>query len=288
LMFSLMYLVAIVSGLAAQAVSDTFAFQPISEGSSFYIGGYTGPFDLAIFSLVIGMIVISLFFEENYGSNQGGGAGSILEDLSAAAKLFRTDVNMVLMAVTLSCFEGSMFAFVFNWTPALASQEVPPPFGIIFAMFMMACMCGASVHTIVSSVQPLKRLTVAIATSIVSFGIMSRVAGDQNLLKACFAAFLMFEFCCGLYFPSMGVLKSEIVPENIRTTMYNIYRIPLNAVVVGLLLTSISLTKCFLFCSVLLTFALVSVMTIRPPKAKQEFVETKASETETQPLVVGN
>jgi len=285
LMFSLMYLVAIVSGLAAQAAADTFTFAPYSEGSSFYVGGYTCPFDLAIVALIIGMILIAALWEENYGSTEDGDSVGMLENLSVSIKLIRTDVRMMLVAVIVSCFEGSMFAFVFNWTPALESKEVPPPHGIIFAIFMMACMCGASVHTIVNSVQPQKRLMATFAISIASFVVMSRVAGDQNFLKSCFVAFLMFEFCCGLYFPSMGVLKSEIVPENIRTTMYNIYRIPLNAVVVGLLLTSISLTKCFLFCSVLLTFALVAVMTIRPPKAKQEFVETRASKTETQPLV---
>merc|ERR1711959_235685 len=74
-------------------------------------------------------------------------------------------------------------------------------------------------------------------------------------LTACFAAFLGFEFCVGVYFPTVGVLKSEIVPEHVRGTMYNIYRVPLNAVVVGLLLTNISMMMCFQICALLITVA---------------------------------
>lgn len=49
----------------------------------------------------------------------------------------------------------------------------------------------------------------------------------------CFLCFLLFEFCVGIYFPSMGTLKSLLVPERIRATVYNIYRVPLNAIVAG-------------------------------------------------------
>ena len=37
--------------------------------------------------------------------------------------------------------------------------------------------------------------------------------------------------CAGVYFPVMNVLKSGIVPEEHRATIYNLYRIPVNAIV---------------------------------------------------------
>lgn len=46
------------------------------------------------------------------------------------------------------------------------------------------------------------------------------------------AAFVLFEVSVGLYFPAMGTIKSKVVPEECRTTIYNLYRIPLNMVVV--------------------------------------------------------
>merc|ERR1719171_2955710 len=124
-------------------------------------------------------------------------------------------------------------------------------------------MCGASVSTIVgSSIKTSMRLVIAFALSIAAFSTMALVAGGQNALCACFVAFLAFEFCCGLYFPSIGVLKSDVVPEQVRGTMYNIYRVPLNAVVVCLLLSNISMIKCFTLCAILMSIAMVSMVSI--------------------------
>merc|ERR1712194_834752 len=50
--------------------------------------------------------------------------------------------RVLCMSVIIACFEGSMYAFVFNWTPALENVRIPPPHGLIFSLFMMACMCS--------------------------------------------------------------------------------------------------------------------------------------------------
>ena len=39
-----------------------------------------------------------------------------------------------------------------------------------------------------------------------------KVAGPQKVPQVCFLSFLVFEFCVGVYFPSIGTLKSELVP----------------------------------------------------------------------------
>merc|ERR1719198_960473 len=44
--------------------------------------------------------------------------------------------------------------------------------------------------------------------------------------------FILFEICVGLYFPAAGTLKGRLVPESCRATIYNLFRIPLNAIVV--------------------------------------------------------
>jgi len=46
----------------------------------------------------------------------------------------------------------------------------------------------------------------------------------------------VFEGTVGLFYPSYGVIKSEKIPEDIRSGVMNIFRIPLNAFVVLLLL----------------------------------------------------
>merc|ERR1719181_2575477 len=118
---------------------------------------------------------------------------------------------------------------------------------------------------------PNLRLMATFAVAVSSFAMMGLAAGEQGSLKLCFMAFLIFEFCCGLYFPTIGVLKSEVVPEHVRTTMYNFYRIPLNAVVVGLLLSNISMIRCFTLCAALLMASLFAVLSIwAAPRTKEE------------------
>lgn len=269
LMFTVMYCAAILAGLAAQAVADGFTFGPISPGSMIYAGGYCGPFDLSIGCLIIGAVLICFLWEENYGS-EGEDTTSTVEKLKDAFSFMVADKNTVLLCLVVACFEGAMFAFVFNWTPALDSKSIPPPHGVIFALFMMACMIGASVATIVgNTLKPNIRLMITIALGIASFALLTFV-GEHHFLATSFAAFLIFEFSVGLYFPSVGALKSEVVPEHIRATMYNIYRVPLNAVVVGLLLSHISMVQCFMLCAVLLSVAFLAVAAMQSDNKADE------------------
>jgi hypothetical protein len=48
--------------------------------------------------------------------------------------------------------------------------------------------------------------------------------------------FMLFETTVGVFYPAYGVIKSEKIPEEIRSSVMNIFRIPLNAFVVLLLL----------------------------------------------------
>lgn len=264
-MFIVMYGVAILAGLVAQYCADSFAFLPISEGSSIYTGGVLAPFDLSILCLMIGLVMISVMWTENYGNHsmEIDNAPTIWQQIGQAYRLAASDRRLWLLCIIVGCFEGSMYAFVFNWTPSLESKAVPPPYGIIFALFMMACMCGASVHTIIAdTVPPAVRLTVIFVFGIVAFAAAARFSGGASV-QLIFSAFLVFEFCVGIYFPAIGVLKSEAVPEHVRGTIYNMYRMPLNAIVVALLLSHISVEGCFSFCAALLCVALVAVVSLQ-------------------------
>ena len=41
-------------------------------------------------------------------------------------------------------------------------------------------------------------------------------------------AFCVFEFCVGLFWPSMMKMRAAHVPEEMRATIINFFRIPLN------------------------------------------------------------
>merc|ERR1719195_1900207 len=72
-----------------------------------------------------------------------------------------------------------------------------------------------------------------------------------------FFAFMAFEACVGLYFPMMGTLKGDIVPEDMRSTIYNIYRFPLNVAVLLPQLLNFSITTTFVVTTFILVNALV-------------------------------
>lgn len=265
--FQIMYLVAILAGIVAQFGADSFKLMPISENSSIFVGGNCVPFDMSAAVLVVALVLIAVLWEENYGSTTSGIIGSqgLAGGLTEALSLFLRTTNISMLCIILSFFEGSMYAFVFNWTPGLEAEKEVPPFGIVFSLFMMACMCGASSSTLLASrVSPRNRLLGICIIGIVAFLTAAVCAGVHGKLHQCFIAFSLFEFVVGAYFPSIGILKSEIVPENVRGTMYNLFRVPLNIIVLLLLLTNLSMSTCFKACAALLVCGFLAVLGITP------------------------
>lgn len=59
--------------------------------------------------------------------------------------LLQSDEKIALLGAIQSLFEGSMYTFVFLWTPALSPNDEEIPHGFIFATFMLASMLGSSI-----------------------------------------------------------------------------------------------------------------------------------------------
>lgn len=55
-----------------------------------------------------------------------------------------TDPRVGLLGAMQSLFEGSMYTFVFLWTPALSPDGEHLPHGMIFACFMVSSMAGSA------------------------------------------------------------------------------------------------------------------------------------------------
>jgi hypothetical protein len=56
-----------------------------------------------------------------------------------------SDEKIALLGAIQSLFEGSMYTFVFLWTPALSPNGEDIPHGFIFATFMLSSMLGSSI-----------------------------------------------------------------------------------------------------------------------------------------------
>lgn len=140
-----------------------------------------------------------------------------------------------MLATTI--FEGSMYLFVFFWSPALKSSRAvsgitdSPPFGLIFSCFMSAMMMGSMLFSAVelrNERDTGKLLLLILALAANSLLIPVLVTAEAIT----FWSFTLFEMCVGLYFPTMSRLKSELVEDAVRGKIYGMMRLPLNVFVV--------------------------------------------------------
>merc|ERR1719440_722172 len=87
-------------------------------------------------------------------------------------------------------------------------------------------------------------------------------------VKIRFVAFLVFEGMVGLYFPMIGTLKGDIVPEDMRSTIYNIYRLPLNVIVLMPLLMNFSISTTFAVTTSILGVAVAAAFLLKSTPKK--------------------
>ncbi|KAF1946430.1 DUF791-domain-containing protein [Clathrospora elynae] len=242
-------------------------------------GTAKAPFMASIACLSLSFVTISRYWGENYGSsnrNIAEGAGLLQQEEAAPApatvsplRTILRDRNILILALVSGFFEGSLFLFIFFKFPALklshklAGSTEELPFGLIFAILMCSMMFGSLLYKHLStSASPLpaqKMLTGILALASVCFFIPGHFR-DERITLWCFC---IFELCCGVYFPAMGSLKSKLIEDGSRASIYGILRIPLNVFVV----LALSTTKegeahrdtVFTTCSVLLVVAAVVV-----------------------------
>lgn len=155
-------------------------------------------------------------------------------------------------------FEGSMYLFVFFWTPTIKAVQKTAgelPYGYIFSSFMASSMAAALIFNIVMQKRPFKYSRLLIGILLAANFCFVKLAGPKTE-DATFWLFCLFEACVGMYWPCTGYLKGRLVGDNDRAKVYGILRIPLNIfVVVSLFIAgdSRSFSKVFGACSMLLT-----------------------------------
>eukprot|EP00045_Choanoeca_perplexa_P006238 m.52941 g.52941 ORF g.52941 m.52941 type:complete len:441 (-) comp13533_c0_seq1:973-2295(-) len=225
-------LVAILSGWGAEFVAVTFD-TPLA------------PFDLSIVLLLLGAGYVYATWSENYGDT----SARVDSNLSDGVREVVSSPRVLVLGAIQSLFEASMYAFVFMWTPALQDDTAPElPFGTIFATFMVCCALGGSLFARLAqqmSVLRLMMLTFTVA------GLSLAVPALSENRSARFLAFLAFEVCVGMYWPAIGTLRADVVQERVRTTVLNLFRVPLNLLVCLLLLNvgTLDVGTIFMLCA---------------------------------------
>ena len=227
--------------------------------------GPTGPFTLSIPFLWVGAVLAALKWKENVAPKaQSVGGGKQEEDstIPSALKLMKEDKRIVLVGAMQALFEGAMYVFVLQWCPAVreavstvawgqAGAAANTPFGKIFSCFMASCLFGSSLFGALQR-RGVSTETIAQGMMMVAAGAMAAAVTMVKYASSCgeyafhvlIAAFLVFEACVGMYFPSIGTLRGKYLPDSHRGVMMNIFGLPLNLIVVSvnLLITYLGVT----------------------------------------------
>jgi len=234
--------------------------------------GPVAPFDAAAFFLTIGGIVIMTTWTENKG-DAGDNNSSLQQQFKEATEAIFNDKKVFYLGAIQSLFEAAMYSFVFLWTPALSPNGEDIPHGMIFATMMLACMIGSSLTGRIMSRPDLRVerymqwvfLASAGALSIPVFihalGMHSGSGFKGGPItaegKIQMLGFLVFEALVGIFWPSMMKMRSQYVPEEVRSTVMNFFRIPLNLFVCVILynVAMFPLAAMFGMCTLFLVLA---------------------------------
>ena len=205
---------AIIAGLVAQCLSDRY--------------GYLAPFLFGIVPLTLGLIVSCFRWSADQPKSNTSFMRGFQESLASM------DKNLWVLGLSQSMFLGTMYTFVFLWTPAMdiAHEGHDLPYGLLFSIFMLMISIGSNIFK-KAELELEKCPFIILTASTLCFAGMAVYIQDEFQL---FVAFILFEAVCGVMFPVYGSLRSMYVPEATRTTVLNIYRVPLNVYVVIMLL----------------------------------------------------
>jgi len=209
-------IVAVIAGVMASYAADAF--------------GPVAPFDLSMCCLFASFCVVCTL-PENYGQSNRK-IGAMIKD---GLGLLCSSPSIMLLGLSQSFFEGGMFTFVFMWTPAI--EEVAGadgiPHGLIFACFMVSCILGSTIFGFFSS-RGTRTELIAFFNYIAAIGFLWLSSRADFLTRN--IAFLGFEACVGVFWPCAMSLRSKYIPEEVRATIMNFFRIPLNVIVVIVLM----------------------------------------------------
>jgi len=268
-------------GFASSLLSNTLTWASFLNGFTAIISGlignvvvslfnYASPYGFAIVIFAISAYYIKFNWEENYGNievrndKEEGISNKINEEKKSSSalvegiKVIFKDFTILSVGLIQSFFESAMYIFVFLYCPVLEEAhklrgyENKLPFGLIFSGFMVCIMIGSRIFNILTQKRQWKVITISLPVFLIATTsmILPIITKNEYVLYWTFA---VFEICCGMFFPTLGCIKSQIIPEEVRSSVMNLFRVPMNAIVVIvlLLISYLSQETRFIICTIL-------------------------------------
>ncbi|KAG2156927.1 uncharacterized protein EDB93DRAFT_1221426 [Suillus bovinus] len=247
---------------------------------------FTSPFLASGVLLLLAYLVIRASWGENFG---GGGITPgkdlfQLKRLGQAWRIVRDDPMLLAIGLTQTCFEGSMYLFVFLWVPSL--QEASPtfptialPLGYIFSSFMISMMLGSLLYSTVTTQSGGLTVHAKLSSLVCAFAALALATSIRSESERVrFWAFCAFEACVGMYYPVQGMLRGTLISNEHRATLSSLFRVPLNVFVVVSLMTGVSSARSAVLSASSLMLAFSALVTAFVVVARaDDHVSTEAS-----------
>mmetsp|Transcript_27321 Transcript_27321/g.40335 ORF Transcript_27321/g.40335 Transcript_27321/m.40335 type:complete len:552 (-) Transcript_27321:101-1756(-) len=251
-------------------LGKAFSFDSIIAIAAGKLAGYfaaqqgpMGPFQVAPVFLGIAAGLVLLFWKgedcdpnrlqtEPTSRQEKHSTKSMMSQILELYHEIRRNPKLLFVGGVQCFFEASMYIFVMKWPPVLNAAVMSSfdstsqtPYGTIFSCFMASCLVGSSILAKYSSTISLETSTMILlmtATLSMIFATLTMVAtgtdgqveasnnGSRKLWQLTIP-FLVFEACVGLYFPSIGILRSRYKSTNNQSMMMIMVQVPLNMIV---------------------------------------------------------
>ena len=122
-------MLAIVAGVVANFSAEAMNYGPVA------------PFVIAIFPLMAAFFILLKTWPENYGNRKNL---KIFSSCDEGLRQILRNRKIFLVGCIQTAVESCMYIFVFLWTPVM--MPIQPPFGMVFACFMVAIMIGIFIN----------------------------------------------------------------------------------------------------------------------------------------------
>lgn len=138
---------------------------------------------------------------------------------------------MLLFGLTNSLFEGAMYSFVFMWVPTMFTvlKGSPLPTGLVFSSLMACISLGGLLF---SSLLKVTSVQMGMVSIFLVGGASLVIPVLSTELVPVLGAFFLFEACVGMFQPAAGFVRSKVIPDAVQGSVMNMFRVPLNLLVV--------------------------------------------------------
>lgn len=233
--------------------------------------GAVGPFQGAVTCTGIALVVVSVFWTENYGTKDGEESRDMACFLKEALTVFQNDSKTLRVGIIQGLSAACIQIFIFLWAPTLRQvakfaskptmaldQQGEPAYGIIFGAFMAAGVFGGLLAPTLQQQVGTWFFPKGAREALSPKGPVECVATVCYFLSAlllfvpgivqekspssfywCLTAMIGYEVLIGVFLPCEGVMRGIYFPETARASMMTLPSIIVNlAVAVGVVSTN--------------------------------------------------